>query len=96
MWLSVRSASKVIWSLDSAEKKDIIDFKVTEINEDSIKGRLGPAEVLIPKSKMDSINCEYVKDENYFMVRLGEMEGKIEKKIDKGSKVRCKCFEIRI
>lgn len=61
-----------------------------EINEDSIRGKIGPAEVLIPKSKMD-LNCTYQRDENHFLVKVGESSVKI----DKGTKVRCKCFEIK-
>lgn len=55
---------------DSAEKKDILDFIVLEINEDSIKGKVGPAEVLIPKSKMDTLHCSYQRDENFFLVKV--------------------------
>lgn len=58
--------------------------------EDYIKGKLGPAEVLIPKSKMDGM-CEYKKDENIFVIRTNQ-----DVRIDKGSKVRCRCFEIKV
>ena len=35
-----------------AEKNDILDMVVTFVHEDFIKGNIGPAEVLIPASKM--------------------------------------------
>lgn len=35
--------------------------------------------------------CEYKKDENIFVVRTGS-----DAKIDKGSRVRCKCLYISV
>jgi hypothetical protein len=58
--------------------------------EDRITGELGHAEVLIPRSKLDE-SCEYKKDENVFIVK-----GDSNLRIDKGSRIRCKCFEIQI
>lgn len=45
---------------------------------------------MIPKTKMDE-SCEYKKDENVFILK-----GSNDLRIDKGSKVRCKCFEVSI
>lgn len=42
---------------------------------------------MIPKTKMDE-SCEYKKDENVYIIK-----GNNDLRIDKGSKVRCKCFE---
>ncbi len=45
---------------------------------------------MIPKTKMDE-SCEYKKDENVYIIK-----GNNDLRIDKGSKVRCKCFESNV
>lgn len=53
----------------SAEKNDIIDVIVTEIGETWIKGKIGHAQVLIPRSKMPETECEYRANENVYIFR---------------------------
>jgi DNA-directed RNA polymerase subunit E'/Rpb7 len=77
----------------SAEKNDIIDVIVCDISEEFIKGKIGHAEVMIPRSKMPQNGCEYRSNENVYIFRD---EGTNEElKIDKDSKLRCRCFEIK-
>lgn len=62
---------------------------VTEIGETWIKGKIGHAQVLIPRTRMPEVECEYRANENVYIFRD-------ELKIDKESKVRCKVVEIEI
>jgi hypothetical protein len=42
---------------------------VTEIGETWIKGKIGHAQVLIPRSKMPETECEYRANENVYIFR---------------------------
>jgi hypothetical protein len=65
---------------------------VTELSEDYIKGRIGHAEVLIPRNNMPEQGCDYRMSENVFIFKDEVTNDEI--KIDKESKVRCKVFEV--
>ncbi len=47
--------------------------------------------MIIPQGKIDSM-CEYKKGENIYLID----QDSINYRIEKGSKVRCKCFEVKI
>jgi len=72
-----------------AEKNDVIDIIVTEVGAGCIKGKIGHAEVLIPRARIPEQDCEYNQNENIYLLRE-------ELKIDKESKLRCKVVEIEI
>lgn len=71
----------------------MIDVIVCEISEEYIKGKIGHAEVMIPRSKMPQSGCEYRSNENVYIFRDDDTNEEL--KIDKDSKVRCRCFEIK-
>jgi hypothetical protein len=53
----------------SAEKNDLIQFKVESVCEDFVKGLIGPVEVKLPRGLIEGF--EYKKDENIFISRSG-------------------------
>jgi DNA-directed RNA polymerase subunit E'/Rpb7 len=48
---------------------------------------------MIPRSKMPQNGCEYRSNENVYIFR--DEATNEELKVDKDSKVRCRCFEIK-
>lgn len=74
----------------SAEKDDIIDFLVTDVNEHIIKGQLGPAIVVIPEARILGTCWTFKKEENAFV------DNKTKYRIEKDTKLRCKVIEVHI
>jgi len=46
---------------------------------------------MIPQAKIDTL-CQYKKGENIYVIN----DGNVNYRIEKGSKVRCKCFSVKI
>jgi DNA-directed RNA polymerase subunit E'/Rpb7 len=60
------------------------------VNKDIIKGSLGPATVVIPESRILSTCWTYKMEENAFV------DNKTKYRIEKDTKVRCKCIDVHI
>ncbi len=71
----------------------MIDIVVTDLSEECIKGRIGHAEVLIARNQMPSDITEYRSGEGVYI--FTDQTNNEELKIDRDSRLRCKCFEVK-
>jgi hypothetical protein len=66
---------------------------VTELTEDSIVGRVGPAIVMIPQMKVMAQNVHFRRHEGVYEVKSSDDESRT---IKVGSVILCRCFEVRV
>lgn len=80
--------------LYSASKNEIMPIIVTEITESGIMGRAGPAHIMIPQLKISSQNARYRPKENIFELFSQDSDETLIIRV--GSKLYCRCFEMRV
>lgn len=67
---------------------------VTEVSEESIIGRVGPAIVMIPQMKVMAQNIHFQSHEGVYEVKSSD--GEESRIIKTGSVLFCRCFEVRV
>ena len=80
--------------LDSASKNEIMPIIVTEITESGIMGRAGPANIMIPQLKISSQSARFRPKENIYEFFSQDSDETLIIRV--GSKVYCRCFEMRV
>lgn len=67
---------------------------VTEITESGIMGKAGPANIMIPQLKISSQSARFRPKENIYEFFSQDSDETLT--IQVGSKVYCRCFEMRV
>lgn len=80
--------------LDSASKNEIMPIIVTEITESGIMGRAGPAHIMIPQLKISSQSARFRPKEIIYEFFSQDSDETLIIRV--GSKVYCRCFEMRV
>jgi hypothetical protein len=69
-------------------KGDLLDVYIDYVNGEMAHGKVGAAEVMIPRQKMEGL--EYVNKENVYSCELSNGE---RVSVGNGACVRCRCIE---
>jgi DNA-directed RNA polymerase subunit E'/Rpb7 len=71
-----------------------MEIFVNRLTEENIMGKIGPVEVMIPRTRMPQDQCNYSKDKNVYYFKDYDVGEELVVCFD--SRLLCRCYEVKI